>query len=110
DPASSSSELLPRLQVDYVEHRTPAELLTQPDVLAVFGFGSDAPVLDDPRWLRVPLQPHGAAPLEVWRGAGRVQHGRDGEIAWSTDGRLMFGVIEVDEPAGHTGAGDHSGI
>src|SRR5690606_40668682 len=81
-PASSSSELLPRLQVDYVEHRTPAELLTQPDVLAVFGFGSDAPVLDDPRWLRVPLQPHGAAPLEVWRGAGRVQHGRDGEIAW----------------------------
>ncbi|MDQ3057426.1 MAG: pteridine-dependent deoxygenase, partial [Pseudomonadota bacterium] len=62
-----------------------------------FGFGNDAPLLDDPRYLRVPLQPHGAAPFEVWRSNAPVSHGREGEIAWATDGRLMFGVIEVAE-------------
>ncbi|MDR7193551.1 pteridine-dependent deoxygenase [Luteimonas terrae] len=109
-PAPLHPEPLPRLRVDYVEDTAPAELLAQADVLAVLGFGDAAPVLDDPRWLRVPLQPYGAAPLEVWRGQAPVHHGRDGDIAWSTDGHLMFGAIEVDEPEGHTGEGDHSGI
>lgn len=109
-PAPLYPELLPRLRVDYVEDATPADLLAQDDVLAVFGFGDAAPALDDPRWLRVPLQPYGAAPLEVWRGRAPVRSGRDGAIAWSTDGHLMFGAIEVDEPEGHTGEGDHSGI
>ena len=100
----------PRLRVDYVDDATPDALLAQPDVLAVFGFGHNTPQIDDPRWLRVPLQPHGAAPLEVWRAQAPVTHGREGEIAWACDGQLLFGAIEVDEPAGHTGAGDHSGI
>lgn len=86
-----------QLRVDYVADMTPAELLRQPDVLAVFGFGADAPRCDDPRYLRVPLEPYGAAPLEVWRCSGPVRHGRDGDIAWASDGRLSFGVIEVDE-------------
>ncbi len=103
-------ESLPRLRVDYVAGTAPADLLAQSDVLAVLGFGDAVPAIDDPRWLRVPLQPYGAAPLEVWRGRAPVHAGRDGEIAWSTDGHLMFGAIEVDEPEGHTGAGDHSGI
>lgn len=86
-----------RLRVDYVAGAELATLLRQGDVLAVFGFGPDAPRCDDPRYLRVPLQPHGAAPLEVWRTHGVVEHGRSGEIAWASDGRLSFGVIEVDE-------------
>ncbi|MCD9030039.1 pteridine-dependent deoxygenase [Luteimonas sp. BDR2-5] len=99
----------PRLQVDYVD-TAPASLLADDRVLAVLGFGGAAPLLDDPRYLRVPLQPHGAAPLEVWRTQGPVHCGRDGEIAWSCDGELLFGAIEVDEPEGHTGDGDNSGI
>ena len=93
-----------RLRVDYVADASPAELLGQADVLAVFGFGNDAPRCDDPRYLRVPLQPYGAAPLEVWRTDGPVRHGREPApagsgpgIAWASDGRLSFGVIEVDE-------------
>src|SRR5690606_37451695 len=86
-----------QLRVEYVDGAQLAELLRQDDVLAVFGFGTDAPRVDDPRYLRVPLQPHGAAPLEVWRTGGTVAHGRSGDIAWASDGRLSFGVIEVDE-------------
>nr|WP_255682312.1 pteridine-dependent deoxygenase [Luteimonas sp. BDR2-5] len=97
------------MQVDYVD-TAPASLLADDRVLAVLGFGGAAPLLDDPRYLRVPLQPHGAAPLEVWRTQGPVHCGRDGEIAWSCDGELLFGAIEVDEPEGHTGDGDNSGI
>src|SRR5690606_23108497 len=86
-----------QLRVEYVDGAQLAELLRQDDVLAVFGFGADAPRSDDPRYLRVPLQPHGAAPLEVWRTRGVVEHGRSGGITWASDGRLSFGVIEVDE-------------
>ena len=100
----------PHLRVDYVEGATPAELLARDDVLTVLGFGAGAPRVDDPRYLRVPLEPHGRAPLEVWHALAPVRSGRDGEIAWSCDGQLLFGAIEVDEPAGHTGEGDNSGI
>lgn len=89
----------PQLAVDYVATASPALLLQDDNVLAVLGFGNDAPHLDDPRYLRVPLQPHGDASFEVWRSNAPVSHGRDGEIAWATDGQLMFGVIEVDEGA-----------
>ena len=98
-----------QLRVEYTD-AAPATVLARDDVLAVLGFGSDAPVLDDPRYLRVPLQPHGPAPLEVWHAQGPVSAGRDGAIAWACDGELLFGAIEVDEPEGHTGAGDNSGI
>jgi chorismate lyase/3-hydroxybenzoate synthase len=97
-PASDA----PRFSVDYVATDAPARLLDDPAVLAVFGFG-DAGALrsDDPRFLRVPLQPYaGVAPFEVWRTDGPVRCGRDGEIAWSGNGRLAFGVIEVAEGAG----------
>jgi chorismate lyase / 3-hydroxybenzoate synthase len=101
----------PRLSVDYVAAATPQSLLAGDDVLAVFGFGDAAPQrLDDPRYLHVPLQPHGgAAPYEVWRTGRPVAGGRDGEIAWASDGALSFGVIEVDERA-HAGPGDPTGI
>lgn len=72
-------------------------LLGDAAVLAVFGFGDAAPACEDPRYLRVPLQPHGHAPLEAWHANAPVRSGRDGDVAWSTDGELLFGAIEVDE-------------
>lgn len=89
----------PRLGVEYVASASPQTLLGD-DTLAVFGFGVAAPQCPDPRYLRVPLQPHTApAPLEVWRSRRPVRRGRDGEIAWASDGALAFGAIEVEEAA-----------
>lgn len=88
----------PHLDVDYLD-AAPAEVLAHDDTLAVFGFGRDAPHHDDPRYLRVPLDPFGDRRLERWRGSGPVVRGREGDLAWSEDGALQFGVIEVDEPA-----------
>ncbi|MGQ4660519.1 chorismate transformation enzyme, FkbO/Hyg5 family [Lysobacter sp. F6437] len=85
------------LAVDYVEGDLDA-LLAADDTLAVFGFGDGAPTHDDPRYLLVGLQPHGPAPFEIWRGQAPVRHGREGDIAWATDGHLQFGAIELDEP------------
>jgi chorismate lyase/3-hydroxybenzoate synthase len=91
----------PRLSVDYLQ-ADPAAVLAGDDTLAVFGFGSAAPVHDDPRYLRVALEPLGRAPLEVWRGSGPVRHGRDGDVAWAEDGALQFGAIELEEtPSGN---------
>ncbi|ALN88342.1 putative pteridine-dependent dioxygenase [Lysobacter capsici] len=64
----------------------------------MFGFGQDAPHHDDPRYLRVALEPFGDRRLERWRASGPVSSGRDGDLAWSEDGALQFGVIELDEP------------
>lgn len=87
----------PRLEVDYLLDQAPEDVLQDPHVLAVLGFGNEAPRHDDPRYLRVPLQPHGASPLEVWRTHAPVRHGRDGDVAWSSDGNLLFGAINIDE-------------
>lgn len=88
----------PRLDVDYVAATDPARVLADGHVLAVFGFGPDAPAHDDPRYLRVPLAPHGPHRFEVWRARGPVETGRDGGVAWACDGELQFGAIEIDEP------------
>jgi chorismate lyase/3-hydroxybenzoate synthase len=88
------SLVLPALHVDYSDAPAPA-LLAADDTLAVFGFGAEAPGLDDPRYLRVALQPHGAPLLEHWRAQGPVLRGRDDGIAWAEDGALQFGAIEL---------------
>jgi chorismate lyase/3-hydroxybenzoate synthase len=93
----------PRLEVEYVQAEAPDALLAGDEVLAVLGFGNAAPhAHPDPRYLRVPLQPHagvqaGTLPFEIWRANAPVRHGRDGQIAWSTDGELLFGAINIDE-------------
>ncbi|KAF1712209.1 pteridine-dependent deoxygenase [Pseudoxanthomonas kalamensis DSM 18571] len=90
----------PRLAVDHVPARDPADWLARPDTLAVFGFGGDAPAtetLADPRYLRLPLQPLGATALEVWRGSAAVGHGSDDGIAWASDGELLFGRLQLAE-------------
>ena len=92
-------EAAPRLAVEYVVAERPEALLGD-DVLAVFGFGRRAPALDDPRYLRVPLEPHGDAPFEVWHANAPVMHGREGDVRWASDGQLLFGVVEVAEGEG----------
>ncbi|GAB3346383.1 chorismate transformation enzyme, FkbO/Hyg5 family [Lysobacter tyrosinilyticus] len=94
--ALASQALPAQLHVDYRDAALEA-LLAESDTLAVLGFGTDAPAHADPRYLRVALQPHGTIPFEHWRAHGPVTHGRDGNVAWSEDGALQFGAIEVDE-------------
>jgi chorismate lyase/3-hydroxybenzoate synthase len=103
--AAESLVMPASLDVDYVD-ASPGELLAADDTLAVIGFGSQAPVLADPRYLRVALQPHGPVPFERWRAQGPVTHGREGDIAWAEDGTLQFGAIELDEGALDLGDGD----
>jgi chorismate lyase / 3-hydroxybenzoate synthase len=75
-----------------------ASLLADPQLLTVIGFGNQAPSHEDPRYLRVGLQPFGEpAPFEIWRSAGRVEHGREGDLQWSSDGSLLFGALLIDE-------------
>ena len=88
---------VPRLQVDYFDADALPAVLSQTDTLAVLGFGTDAAASTDPRYLRVPLQPHGAATLEVWRSQGPVTSGIEAGIRWSENGALQFGAIEIDE-------------
>lgn len=90
---------MPRYSVDYTD-AAPATVLADDDVLAVFGFGADAPHHDDPRYVRVALEPYGEPRLEVWRGSAPVACGRDGDLVWAEDGALQFGAIELDEPPG----------
>ncbi|UKE47094.1 MULTISPECIES: chorismate transformation enzyme, FkbO/Hyg5 family [Xanthomonas translucens group] len=98
-PFAHHEQRHPRLQVDYVAETNLGDLLRDERVLAVFGFGNDAPRHHAPRYLRVPLQPYGPRMLEVWRTDAPVSSGRDGDIAWASDGHLQFGVIEIDEQA-----------
>lgn len=90
------------LRIDYRE-LAPDAALRDPHTLAVIGFGDAAATPDDPRFLRVRLQPWGPAPLECWRIDAPVQRGRDGDLAWACGGGLMFGAIELDE--GEAGIG-----
>ena len=87
----------PALRMAY-ENGDAAELLAGPDVLALVAFGGTG-LPDDPRALRVGLAPLGASPFEVWRASGPVESGRDGELAWSSDGEHAFFAIEVEETA-----------
>ena len=87
---------LPPLRVTYA--RGPAaEQLASTDVLAVIGFASTADCAQDPRFLRVSLQPSAGDPVEVWHCARPVSVGHHGRVRWSGDGDYLFFAIEVDE-------------
>jgi len=89
-------------RVDY----RPAAAALSPSTLAAFGFGAAAPVHDDPRWLRVALEPLGDAPAEVWEVDGDVDRGRQGDLRWSRGGGWLFAAVECreDEHGGPEGA------
>jgi chorismate lyase/3-hydroxybenzoate synthase len=110
--SSPITETEPRpfaLRIDYAQ--TPAQqLLAEPDVLAVIGFGASAQMPDDPRALRVGLEPLQAPLFEVWRANAAVASGRDGDLRWSRAGDYLFFSIEVDEAAhgGIAAAAEHA--
>jgi chorismate lyase/3-hydroxybenzoate synthase len=93
---------LPALRVGY-EHVAAERVLAETDVLAVLAFGSAAPDLADPCYLRVGLEPvFQPSPLEVWRGHGpvvrdRIECGKTGMIHSASDGDYTFATLEVDE-------------
>ena len=78
----------------------PASDALAQDVLAAIGFGALARDAD-PRRLQVGLEACAGSEgrVEIWRGVGPVRCGREGELAWSTDGEHLFFAIEVDEAA-----------
>ena len=87
---------MPSLRIGYARSDA-ADVLAQTDVLAAISFG--APLhADDPRRVHVNLNVVGEPLLEVWRGNGRVDAGRDGDIRWSSDGEHGFFAIEIAEP------------
>lgn len=94
--AAAASARLPPLRVEYANVDVD-EMLARTDTLAVIGFGPAACPHEDPRWLRVRLGAAAASPLEIWRVAGRVVHGRDGDLAWASNGDYTFAALEVDE-------------
>ncbi len=94
DPAALPAA---RLRVDY-RHAPLQALLDDPRLLAVFGFGDAAPLTHaDPRYLHVALPAQGDAPFECWIVDGDVRSGRNENVAWSEDGALQFGVIEISD-------------
>lgn len=99
--AAAATPRLPPFSVQY--SRAPlADVLADPTVHAVVGFGSAAPARHpaDARYRHVPLEPVQApAPFEVWRGSGSVRVREAGEVRWSEDDNYACGVIEVDEAA-----------
>jgi chorismate lyase / 3-hydroxybenzoate synthase len=103
---TSAEPALPPLRVGYASTSVDCAL-AESDVLAVIGFGGNAPASQDPRYLRVGLEPLAISPpLEIWRGRGPVECGLEGAIRWASDGDYTFAAIELDEiaHAGITGA------
>lgn len=103
------AQSLPPLQLSYAA-QSPAELLAQADVLAVFGFGATAQSSVDPRFFRVALEPVGETAYEVWRGNGKVIAGRDADVQWSRNDDYIFFAIEVAEAdfGGPDAAAEHA--
>ncbi|HEY4091441.1 MAG TPA: pteridine-dependent deoxygenase [Luteibacter sp.] len=81
-----------------------------PGTLAVFGFGTSAVAIDDPRWLNVALEPLGAASVERWTVESDVTHGRLGDLRWSRGGGWLYAAVECDEAdhGGPEGAAAHA--
>lgn len=74
-----------------------SQLLAQPDTLAVIGFGQAQEDVDDPRFVRVGLEPADSGLFEVWRCTGPIACGHQDALRWSSDGNYLFFAVEIDE-------------
>ncbi|MBL0162613.1 MAG: pteridine-dependent deoxygenase [Xanthomonadales bacterium] len=92
----AATDSLPSLQVNYVKG-IPGELLAMPATLAVIGFGETHQDPQDPRFVRVGLEPIESGWFEVWRCAEPVTCGRQDALRWSSDGHYLFFAVEIDE-------------
>jgi len=97
--ASQTSKPVSRIEplsVDYSTLRTAEPL--DDDVLVAVVFGGETPCPDDPRCLRIDLEPLAGGGLsEVWRGAGPARIGTAGPIRHVEDGHCLAGWIELEE-------------
>ncbi len=73
------------------------DLLAEPDVLAVIGFGLSSPTTADPRYLHIGLEHAGSERHEVWRGVAPVKSGVVGKVRWSCDNTYLFFSVAIDE-------------
>ena len=96
--SAAAIDSLPSLQVSY-QSGIAGELLMQPGTLAVIGFGQAQGDPDDPRFVRVGLEPTESGVFEVWRCTGPVACGRLDALRWSSDGNYLFFAVEIDESA-----------
>ena len=86
----------PSLRVAY-ESLDPLQPLDD-DVLTAVVFGAGTPCPQDPRIVRVGLEPlAGTARIEVWRGSGRAHIGTAGPIRHVEDGEHFAGWLNIDE-------------
>lgn len=84
----------PRIEYRQFDARAPLPK----DVLCAVAFGSAPIQHDDPRCVRVRLEPlHGAGIMEVWHASGPVTYGFDGALRYAADPDHLLGAIEVDE-------------
>ncbi|RDS82162.1 pteridine-dependent deoxygenase [Dyella monticola] len=89
---------LPRTPRVTYRAASPAAVLAEDGILAVFGFGAGAPDDDDPRYLPVPLESFDApAPLEAWHVEAEVERGRQDAVHWSAGGSWLFASVTLDE-------------
>lgn len=81
-----------------------------PGTLACFGFGAGAQAVDDPRWLRVALEPLDGALTEIWDVDATVERGREDDLRWSRGGGWLFAAVECHEGrhGGAEGAARHA--
>lgn len=102
DPATAPAISYERARVE--------QILAQPNVLAVIGFGSQSTATGiadgapdhNSRYLHLGMQSladDGKSRYEVWRSSTPVSHGRSGEVRHADDGRYGFVAIEVEEAA-----------
>lgn len=87
---------MPPLRASYEAGRL-TDLLAEPGVLAVIGFGQSSEHSDDPRFLHIGLEQAGSNRYEVWRGAGLTRSGTAGNVRWSSDDTYLFFAVEIDE-------------
>jgi chorismate lyase/3-hydroxybenzoate synthase len=99
-PAADAQSALPRFSY---ETRDAAAVLAETDVVAAFGFGAAAPLIDDPRWLRIGLEPLTEPLIEVWRTPLPIESGHAGRVRWSRTRACCRFAIELDEA-------DHGGL
>lgn len=96
--AATALRAAPTPRIEYRQFDAHAPL--PKDVLCAVAFG-DAPAgarHDDPRCVRVQLEPlQGAGLMEVWHASGPVSYGFDGPLRWAADTNHLLGAIEVDE-------------
>ncbi|URL58351.1 pteridine-dependent deoxygenase [Luteibacter flocculans] len=81
-----------------------------PRTLAAFDFGAAAPEQDDPRWLRVVLEPMGGRQSEIWEVDGEIESSRAGDLRWSRGGGWLFAAVTCreDQHGGTEGAARHA--